>query len=161
MTIEVDHAVLLYVEDDKAIQKPVIAVLIDGGFDVLAADRGAEALDCLASELGPIDGVIKDVALGRGPTGWNVARRARLRTATMPVVYASAASKDEWMANGVPLSKLLMKPFRPPISLMRSHRCWMRLSRSLLTRFAIPRTQRYKGDYSTEAASAGPTPMAL
>ena len=113
MQTEAEHTVLLYVEDDKAIQKPVIAVLNEAGFDVITADNGGDALDCLATEKGQIDGVVTDVNLGRGPTGWNVARRARLRTSTMPVVYTSAAKEDEWMANGVPLSKLLVKPFRP------------------------------------------------
>lgn len=114
--------VLLYAEDNKRIQISMVQMLEDAGFDLLVVDDGAAALDLLGSETGPIDGVVTDVNLGRGPTGWQVARCARRRSPTMPIVYASAVSEEEWMANGVPLSALVSKPFRPShvIGTMRS-----------------------------------------
>lgn len=105
--------VLLYVEDQPGIQSTMVPVLEDAGFALLVASSGTEALDILETEKGPIDAVMTDVNLGRGPTGWNVARRARRRAASMPILYASSASADEWMVDGVPFSKLVAKPFRP------------------------------------------------
>jgi len=113
MAVEPEHEVLLYVEDQKSVQGPMVDMLRKAGFDLLVADNGVQALKCIADEKGHIDCVLTHVRLGRGPTGWNVARRARLRTSTMPVVYTSSSSKAEWMVYGVPLSELVTKPFRP------------------------------------------------
>ena len=114
MTTDSVATLLLYVEDEKIIQSSMIAVLEEAGFELLVASSGEEGLDYLETEKkGRIRGLITDVDLGRGPTGWNVARRARLLMARMPVVYASSVDEDDWLVNGVPLSKLVSKPYRP------------------------------------------------
>jgi len=105
---------LLYVEDEIMLQSNMIMVLEEAGFTLLVASTGAEGLDYLESDRKfRIRGLITDVNLGRGPTGWNIARRARLLRANMPVVYASSVDEDDWMVNGVPLSRLINKPYRP------------------------------------------------
>jgi DNA-binding response OmpR family regulator len=113
MATNATPTVLLYVEDTKAIQDMIVSVLEDAGFALLIADNGSDALEILAVEKGAIDGLLTDVDLGKGPTGWDVARRARLRRPKMPVIYASSAGEDDWMINGVPRSRLVAKPFPP------------------------------------------------
>lgn len=113
MPVDPKHQLLLYVEDEKLVQMPTAEMLKRAGFDILLASNGMEALNCIATDEGHIDCVVTDVRLGRGPTGWNVGRRARLHASTMPVVYTSSSTAAEWMAYGVPLSELVIKPFRP------------------------------------------------
>lgn len=111
MNIQSLSGTFLYVEDDILIQNWIVSVLEEAGFDLLIASDGAEALEILSSEDRSIDGVVTDVDLGRGPTGWNVARSARLRSASMPIIYASSSAEAEWMVNGVPFSRLVRKPY--------------------------------------------------
>jgi len=113
MTAKSIHPVLLYAEDDKIIQLNMVELLEAAGFDLLIVDDGAAALKVLATEPGVIDGLVIDVNLGKGPSGWLVARSARERSPTMSIVYTSSVTEAEWMTDGVPLSKLLAKPFRP------------------------------------------------
>jgi DNA-binding response OmpR family regulator len=113
MTDEHHAPVILYVEDEERIREAMIPELEKAGFELLIAHDGNEALDILAEDKGIIDGLLTDVKLNDGPTGWNVARRARRRTPSMPVMYASSAEEKEWLVDGVPRSTLVRKPFRP------------------------------------------------
>lgn len=111
MDSDPDPTILLYVEDEILIQISTKSVLEDAGFEVLTAANGKQALEIIEDEAGHIDGLVTDVNLGPGLNGWNVARYARERLANIPVIYASCAGEDEWMARGVPLSELVSKPF--------------------------------------------------
>jgi len=113
MTDQVSAPVLLYVEDEAIIQLMMKTILEDAGFELIVAGNGEEALDLLETEKRRITALVTDVNLGTGPTGWNVARRARMLIPRIPVIYASSASEHDWMMYGVPLSRLLSKPFRP------------------------------------------------
>ncbi|MGK2909872.1 response regulator [Sphingobium sp. AR-3-1] len=113
MAVDPKHQLLLYVEDEKSVRTPVAEMLKHAGFDILLANNGVEALNCIATDDGHIDCVVTDVRLGRGSTGWNIGRRARLHASTMPIVYTSSSTAAEWMAYGVPMSELVIKPFRP------------------------------------------------
>ena len=42
---------------------------------------------------------------------WDVARRAREKIPTLPVVYVTGDSAHEWAAQGVPNSVMISKPF--------------------------------------------------
>ena len=55
--------------------------------------------------------LITDVNLGGELTGWDVARNAREKFPTLPVVYVTGDSAHEWAAHGVPNSILVNKPF--------------------------------------------------
>ena len=46
-------------------------------------------------------------------TGWEVAKRLRERDSSFPIVYMTGGAADDWGANGVPNSILLVKPFAP------------------------------------------------
>jgi DNA-binding response OmpR family regulator len=58
-----------------------------------------------------IDLLVTDIALGDGPDGWQVARRARARSPDMPVIYMTGGRGDEWRPQHVPMGVLLLKPF--------------------------------------------------
>jgi len=105
--------VLLYVEDEILIQMVFRSVLEDAGFQVLALSDGTEALAFLADEHPLFDGLITDVNLGNGPSGWDVAHSARALVGDLPVVYVSAASGQDWRLRGVPNSLMLAKPCPP------------------------------------------------
>jgi CheY-like chemotaxis protein len=104
---------LLLVEDEPLIQVMMQAVLEDGGFTVVAASSGDEALALIAGKIDQVSGLITDIQLGDGPNGWAVARHARHSRAELPIVYMTGDSAADWAAEGVPNSILLAKPFAP------------------------------------------------
>lgn len=112
MTDQISTPLMLYVEDEAIIQLMMKDILEDAGFELIIASNGEEALDILEAEKSRITALVTDVNLGTGPTGWNVARRARMLIPRIPVLYASSASEHDWMMYGVPLSRRLSKPFR-------------------------------------------------
>lgn len=103
--------ILLLVEDDFALQSVLEIGLSEEGFEVVAASNGNAALQELASDKTTFSAIITDVRLGKGPSGWEVGKRAREVTSGVPVVYMSGDSLHEWSANGVPESMMLQKPF--------------------------------------------------
>jgi len=113
MTDEHERAMLLYVEDELITQECVAATLKEAGFGVTVASSGAEALDLLASAAAPFRGLVTDIDLGKGPDGWEIARRARALVDVLPVVYVSGASHDDWASKGVPASIMIAKPCAP------------------------------------------------
>ncbi len=103
--------VLLLVEDDSALQELLHTELVDAGFEITVAGDGKKALSELAADADRFRAVITDIELGRGPDGWEIARRARERVPVMPVVYMSGDSATDWASKGVPNSVMLAKPF--------------------------------------------------
>lgn len=103
--------ILLLVEDDFALQSVLEIGLSEEGFEVVAASNGNAALKELASDKTTFSAIITDIRLGKGPSGWEVGKRAREVTSGIPVVYMSGDSLHEWSANGVPESMMLQKPF--------------------------------------------------
>jgi DNA-binding response OmpR family regulator len=105
--------VILYVEDDAVVRLSLATALEDAGFVVREVGDGKEALAALEAGGEAVRGLVTDVNLGADPDGWAVARKAREREATLPVVYVSGESQEAWAANGVPNSVLIAKPFVP------------------------------------------------
>ena len=101
---------LLLVEDDKFVSAFVETVLDEGGYTVVVAESGKDAMARL-KKAAELDGLITDIRLGEGPDGWEVARHARELKPTMAVVYMSGDSASDWAAQGVPKSVMLQKPF--------------------------------------------------
>lgn len=101
---------LLLVEDDALILQILEEELADAGFGIVAASGGAKAMEALNDTSNHIAGLVTDIRLGNGPSGWDVARRAREMAGPIPVVYMTADSADEWGVEGVPNSVLLQKP---------------------------------------------------
>jgi DNA-binding response OmpR family regulator len=104
----------LVVEDDQLLQRVVEETLTDGGFDIVIAASGENAVELLDIADGKYRALVTDVNLGRDRmNGWDVARRAREINSNFPVVYMSGDSAEDWSSRGVPDSIMLSKPFAP------------------------------------------------
>jgi len=99
------------VEDDHGICELISDMLGPELFEVECVASDREAYRRL--DLGrPIDGLIVDINLGAGTTGFDVARFARQRNSGLPVVYVSGqATHESFKAFGVPGSYFVAKPF--------------------------------------------------
>lgn len=107
----VDQVLLLLVEDETLIRMNLEEELADAGFALVVVKDGRQALAEIEADVARFRGVVTDIRLGRGPSGWDVARRARELMPEMPVVYTSGDSAHEWTAQGVPNSVMVTKPF--------------------------------------------------
>jgi DNA-binding response OmpR family regulator len=109
-----DVVVILVVEDDQSIQSIVEEALTDGGFEIVIASSGEQAIERINTSNPAFRALVTDINLGRDRMdGWAVARHAREHRADMPVIYMTGDSADEWASKGVPNSILLTKPFAP------------------------------------------------
>lgn len=102
---------LLLVEDEPLILVDTEDALVAGGYSVIAAGTADEAIAALNYSGGDLAGVITDIRLGSGPTGWDVARHAREIHSNIPIVYATADSASDWPIHGVPNSVVVQKPY--------------------------------------------------
>jgi len=106
-----DAVLILFVEDECLILTAAQEALEEGGFDVIAAIDGAQAMRILSERTSQLKGLITDVRLGSGPNGWEIAREARRLRPDMPVVYTTGDSAALWPAEGVPNSMVVQKPY--------------------------------------------------
>lgn len=106
-----DEIFLLLADDEPLIQLSVQDALDEGGYSILSAANGLEAMAVLEERFEDLAGLITDVRLGAGPSGWALAHRARELKPAISVVYMTGDSANEWAANGVPKSVVLQKPF--------------------------------------------------
>ena len=103
---------VLIVDDDPAVRDIVTEVLADGGFGSRSASSGEEAISLLNAER--CQALVVDIGFGRDHVkGWAVARRARAFDPSLPIIYITGGTTDEWAVEGVPNSVLLTKPFAP------------------------------------------------
>jgi CheY-like chemotaxis protein len=102
---------ILIVEDDALVSIAVEEIVSDGGFDFVVTSNGDDAILELERDIGRFCAVLTDVRMPGTTSGWDVARRARELSPTMPVIYMTGDSAAQWSANGVPNSVLLTKPF--------------------------------------------------
>jgi len=106
--------VILVVEDDQLLQSLVEESLTDGGFDVVIAASGENAVELLNASKGKYRALVTDVNLGStNVDGWSVARHAREIDPDFPVIYMSGKDAADWASKGVPHSVMLEKPFAP------------------------------------------------
>jgi len=101
--------VVLVVEDEEPLQLVIHDGLKDGGFDVFVVASAREALALLQS--GVVSALVTDINVADGYNGWDIARQAREIDPSLAVVYATSVSADDWRAQGVPNSILMVKPF--------------------------------------------------
>jgi DNA-binding response OmpR family regulator len=102
---------LLLVEDDVYIQDLLQSELEEAGFEVAVASSGMRAIAALEADPNRFIAVITDINLGRGPSGWDIGRRARQLSLVIPVVYMTGSEGHHWTTEGVAKSVLLKKPF--------------------------------------------------
>jgi CheY-like chemotaxis protein len=109
-----NQLVILVVEDDKLVQSVVEESLADGGFEVVIAGSGENAVELLDQSAGKYRALVTDINLGPSKVeGWDVARHAREIDPEFPVIYMSGKDLADWASKGVPNSILLAKPFAP------------------------------------------------
>jgi CheY-like chemotaxis protein len=101
---------ILLVEDEAAIALSLQVALEDGGYAISPAGSGEEAL-AIIDEQAQLSGVITDIRLGDGPSGWDVARHARRNHPSIPLVYMSGDSAADHTSEGVPGSVMVQKPY--------------------------------------------------
>jgi DNA-binding response OmpR family regulator len=103
----------LLVEDEAAIAVLLEETFGDAGFEVVFASYGDEALVLLDSMAGPPDVLVTDINLGRGPTGLDVARRARELHPDLPIVFITGHAELEPHSCGFDDALVCPKPFIP------------------------------------------------
>lgn len=106
-----NNPAILVVEDEVLILHMIESAFLDGGFEVVSAASSAQAIEILDSQNGPFRALVTDVNLGRGKSGWDVAKHARERDPLIVIVYVSGHGADEWASHGLPKSVMITKPF--------------------------------------------------
>lgn len=94
--------------DDEALIRMMVADCIDElGLKPVEAGSGEEALEKMDAT--DVSLLITDIRMG-GMSGWEVARRARVKQPNLPVIYISGyPSEGKALADTI----YLAKPFRP------------------------------------------------
>jgi DNA-binding response OmpR family regulator len=106
--------IILVVEDEYLIQSIVEEALSEGGFEVVIASSGEQAIEVLDGADGKFRALVTDINLGRDKVdGWEVARHVREIDPAFSVIYMSGDSTEAWASKGVPNSIMLAKPFAP------------------------------------------------
>jgi DNA-binding NtrC family response regulator len=102
---------ILIVDDDRAICDLIRDILAEIRMTGVCAYSDREAYRII-SALPTIRGLIVDVDLGTGVTGFDIARFARQVVPNLPVVFVTgAATRSSFQAFGVPGSAFFQKPF--------------------------------------------------
>jgi DNA-binding response OmpR family regulator len=104
---------VLVVEDEHAVCDILSDIVEEASFDPVCAQSDEEAYEALRGDA-RFACVIVDVNLGRGTTGYDVARFARTLAPQVAVIYVSGQSSEaSFRTNGVPGGVFLQKPFTP------------------------------------------------
>jgi CheY-like chemotaxis protein len=106
-----ENATLLVVDDEEIVLNMTEHALKDGGYLVVRAQSGDEAIALLEAGEHDFDGLVTDVNLGAELDGWRVAQRARELKPGLPIVYTTGFASRDWTARGVPNSIVVQKPF--------------------------------------------------
>jgi PAS domain S-box-containing protein len=111
--IQGDGKTILFVEDNDQLRRVVVAQLTSMGFQVHHARDGKSTLDAL-EKIPLIDLLLTDVKMPGGMDGVELARQARRRRPSLPVLYASGYSADALMKSGQleDSAELIEKPFK-------------------------------------------------
>ena len=105
---------ILIVEDEPTVLMFLEEALAEGGYTVVSARNGGEALNILGDGLSEFAALVADIRIGDGLDGWEIARCAREIIPDLPIVYITGDSALAWSAEGVANSLLLQKPFSRP-----------------------------------------------
>jgi CheY-like chemotaxis protein len=100
---------VLVAEDEPIVRMVMVETLEDAGLVVLEASSGTEAC-VLIDDPDNIDLLVTDLNMP-GCDGVEVARKARMRHPSMPVLYVSGRMELLEAAGAVPPYRTLRKPF--------------------------------------------------
>ncbi|HTK35487.1 MAG TPA: response regulator [Caulobacteraceae bacterium] len=105
---------ILVVDDDKDVCGVICDLLDESGFAVVRAYDDRTAYETLKAQARTFSALVIDIDLGRGTTGFDVARYARTLVRDLPVIFLSGdddgASVEKF---GVSASGFIRKPFEP------------------------------------------------
>ena len=102
---------VLVIEDEFFLQADLEAALTDAGYGVEIVSSGEEALTLFMGNSNIYRALVTDVRIAGRLDGWQVARRVREREATLPIIYVTGQSPEDWASHGVPKSVHISKPF--------------------------------------------------
>ena len=102
---------LLVVDDEAHIQDVLEQLFCDAGYQVSTASDGGQAIDLLEQREGSLEALITDLELGQGPSGWDVALRARVLHPRLPIIYITGGSGHRWPPAWAPDGVTMLKPF--------------------------------------------------
>lgn len=105
---------ILVVEDEPLILLDLESALEEAGFLVVGVPNAEAAIEAFDEDPSKFTGLLTDIRLGSGNSGWELARHVRRANSTLPVVYISGDSAPHWGAEGVPESVMITKPFFLP-----------------------------------------------
>jgi two-component system OmpR family response regulator len=108
--IELSPRILL-VEDEVCMLLEVEHALESAGFEVVPVNNAADAIACYDANPTRFSGLVTNIRLGVGQTGWDIAWHFRRISPLLPVVYISGHGSSQWRSQGVPGSVLIEKPF--------------------------------------------------
>jgi DNA-binding response OmpR family regulator len=100
---------VLVVEDEAPLRMLLDLELSDRGYDALIVGGAGSALQALEEER--LDALVTNIDLGETLTGFDIARRARARNPTLPVLYVTGGEAHRYEAEKVDGSVLLPKPY--------------------------------------------------
>lgn len=102
---------VLVVEDEAEVCELIQQQLGHEGYEVVCAGSDEAAYDTLQREARSFTALIVDINLGKGTTGFDVARRARRLNPSVPVVYVTGGDPLSVETHGVAGAALVLKPF--------------------------------------------------
>lgn len=101
---------ILVIDDEPSICAMLGDVLREDGYEPISATGDVEAYRRLETESSTISALVVDINLGRGTTGFDIARYARRLNPEFPVIYITGASHT-LETHGVEGGVLVTKPF--------------------------------------------------
>ena len=104
------RAVVLVVDDDAEVRAATAEMLRYAGHDVVEAEGGREALDCLDREGDRIDLMIVDYVMP-GMNGVETTRLGRLRRPRLPIMFMTGFADTAVLAAETSADLILQKPF--------------------------------------------------
>ncbi len=109
---------ILVVDDESRMRKLVKDFLVKGGYEVIEAENGEEAVDIFFSQ-NDIALVISDVMMPK-MDGWQLCREIR-QYSKVPIIMLTAKSdeRDELMGFEMGVDEYISKPFSPKILVAR------------------------------------------
>jgi signal transduction histidine kinase len=116
---------ILVVDDEPDLRDLVGQVLESGGYKVVSAGSGTEALERWANRLGDIHLLLTDIVMPDGLTGRKLAERLRSEDPRLRVIFTSGYSAGQpgtELAN-VEARNFLAKPYRPATLLQMVREC--------------------------------------